>query len=134
MSHSCSVCSYTTVIKANYNKHLLTQKHLLKCQNLNIVNQDNSGNMTKIDKADESDKSDNLKSINESTQSQPIVNPTQAFVCKFCEQSFKFKQSMYKHIKYSCKNNNDLTKIVSFLKLQVELKDKQIEQLIEKIK
>jgi hypothetical protein len=29
------------------------------------------------------------------------------FSCKYCDQKFVFKQSMYRHIKYSCKKNTD---------------------------
>jgi len=29
------------------------------------------------------------------------------FPCKYCDQKFVFKQSMYRHIKYSCKKNKD---------------------------
>ena len=28
-------------------------------------------------------------------------------VCKYCDKEFKFRQSMYRHIKYTCKKNND---------------------------
>jgi len=63
--------------------------------------------------------------------SQPKVNPesTSLFSCKYCEQKFKFKQSMYRHIKYSCTKNKteDLTELVRLLNLQLEHKDKQLE-------
>ena len=120
MNYSCKCCHYQTYVKANYLKHLSTQKHILKL-----------GNVTQIDM--------NTKSINDtvvvnpkSTKSQPIVSrestlPT--YVCKYCEQSFKFKQSMYRHIKYSCMKNKDedLKELVRLMNLQLQHKDKQIE-------
>jgi hypothetical protein len=47
-----------------------------------------------------------------STFSQPKVNISEEdnakrFQCHYCHKDFKFKQSMYKHIKYSCKKNKD---------------------------
>ncbi len=31
-------------------------------------------------------------------------------VCKHCDKQFKFKQSMYHHMKYTCKKNKDIAK------------------------
>jgi len=96
MSHSCSCCNYHTPIKANYQKHLTTQKHILK-----------QTNVTKTDVTTQN--SMDTDGVNpKSPKSQPIdiresTSPT--YVCKYCEQCFKFKQSMYRHIKYSCMKN-----------------------------
>jgi len=72
-----------------------------------------------------------------STESQPITPPNQAihFECKYCQQQFKFKQSMYRHIKYSCTKNKteDLTELVRLLNLQLEHKDKQLETQSNKL-
>ena len=120
MNYECKGCHYQTYVKANYLKHLNTQKHILKI-----------GNVTQTDVA--------TKSINDtdrvnpkSPKSQQLVNgestlPT--YVCKYCEQSFKFKQSMYRHIKYSCMKNKDedLKELVRLMNLQLQHKDKQIE-------
>jgi len=120
MNYECKCCHYQSYVKANYMKHLNTQKHILKI-----------GNVTQTEVA--------IKSINDteednpkSPKSQPKVNgestlPTH--VCKYCDQSFKFKQSMYRHIKYSCMKNKDedLKELVRLLNLQLQHKDKQIE-------
>ena len=64
------------------------------------------------------------------------------FVCKYCEKEFTFKQSMYRHIKYTCKKNNDedLKELVRLLnqnnkelEKQVQVKNKQIEKLAGKL-
>jgi hypothetical protein len=31
-------------------------------------------------------------------------------VCKHCDKEFSFKQSMYRHMKYTCKKNKDIAK------------------------
>ena len=64
------------------------------------------------------------------------------FVCKYCEKVFKFKQSMYYHIKYTCKKNTDedLKELIRLLNQdnkelvsQVQAKNKQIEKLAGKL-
>ena len=116
MKFCCSVCEYMTDIKANYNKHLLSQKHKLKVENSQVKCSDTksiSGALASQPKVNP-----------ESTQSQPLGNPesTSLFVCHYCEQQFKFKQSMYRHIKYSCTKNKteDLAELVRLLNLQIE--------------
>jgi hypothetical protein len=78
----------------------------------------------------------------------PIINSVEneSFSCKYCEQKFKFKQSMYRHIKYTCTKNKteDLTELVRLLNLQLEQQKnefetklqsqtKQIEKLMDKL-
>jgi len=67
---------------------------------------------------------------------------SEPFVCKYCEKEFKFKQSMYHHIKYTCKKNNDedLKELVRLLnqdkkelEKKVESQHKQIEKLAVKL-
>ena len=64
------------------------------------------------------------------------------YVCKYCEKVFKFRQSMYRHIKYTCKKNNDedLKELVRLLnqdkkelEKQVLTQNKQIEKLAGKL-
>ena len=125
MDYLCKCCEYHTTIKANFNKHLLSQKHKLKTENAFI-------------------KGNDLKSINsqpkvnpKSTFSQPEVSPKSfaLFECKYCEQKFKFKQSMYKHIKYSCTKNKeeDLNELVRLMNNKFESQAKQIEKLMGKL-
>ena len=106
-TYNCECCNFNTLLKSNFMNHLKTNKHIGNSQH---------------------------KVIPKSTfveNSQPKVNPesTSLFSCKYCEQKFKFKQSMYRHIKYSCTKNKteDLTELVRLLNLQLEHKDKQLE-------
>lgn len=80
--------------------------------------------------------------------SEEIV-PTE-YRCKYCDKPFKHMQSMYHHIKYTCKKNNDedLKELVRLMNLQIdqqrcqlqkkdeqlERQSKQIEKLMEKLK
>jgi len=125
MEYTCECCNYYTKRKYNYDKHIESNKHKLVESKL-VVNP-------------------------ESTQSQPLVNPESTqnqqkvaapFTCKYCEQNFKFKQSMYRHIKYTCTKNKteDLTELVRLLNArldkqdnQLETQSKQIENIISEI-
>ena len=83
----CVSCDYDAKVKSSFDKHLKTKKHMNASKSQHLVNQ-------------------------KSTFSQPKVNilPGQVvtpFQCHYCFKFFKFKQSMYKHIKYSCKKNKD---------------------------
>ena len=120
----CDCCNYITKSNSNYHKHLRTPKHIINIEKT---------------PGKKFEQKKHIDTIIESTlvnpkspKSQPMVNgestlPT--YVCKYCEQSFKFKQSMYRHIKYSCMKNKDedLKELVRLMNLQLQHKDKQIE-------
>ena len=126
MSYSCSCCNYNTHIKANFQKHFTTQKHILKHTNVTQT---------------ELHKQNVIHPIGvtpKSTENQLIDNresTASTHICKYCEQSFKFKQSMYRHIKYSCMKNKDedLKELVRLLNLQLQHKDKQLENQAKQI-
>jgi hypothetical protein len=122
MDFICDCCNYQTKVKANYNKHLLTEKHIKVSQKLAEV----SPKVVEV--------SQKLAEI-----SHESINH---FKCKYCDQCYKHKSSLSKHIKYSCNKNKteDLTELVRLLNLQLEHKDKQletqskqIEKLMEKL-
>lgn len=50
-------------------------------------------------------------------------------VCKYCDKTFKHKNSMYHHIKYTCKQNKDedLKELVRLMNLQLQKKDLELE-------
>ena len=49
--------------------------------------------------------------------------------CKYCNKEFKYMQSMYRHIKYTCKQNKDedVKELVRLMNLKLEQKDKELE-------
>ena len=129
MEYKCECCNYSTKKKYNFDKHNLSNKHKML-----IVNT----------KTTQSKHLVNIKT----TQKQDLVADvnTNVFSCKYCERQFKFKQSMYRHIKYSCTKNKteDLTELVRLLNLQLEqqrndfqnqlkTQSKQIEKLMTKL-
>lgn len=117
---SCIACNYSTDFGSNYKKHLRSAKHV-RIQNLY------------------------KKNTGELVEKEPIE-----YACKYCGKTFKHMQSMYHHIKYSCKHNKDedLKELVRLMNLQIgqqqcqlekkdeqlERQSKQIEKLMEKLK
>ncbi len=128
MTFRCDCCHYDTKVKANLHKHLLTQKHKLKSKNDCITD-------VCIKSINDTDKSINShpKVNPKSPQSHP--DAAAAYLCKYCDQCFKFKQSMYRHIKYSCTKNTDedLKELVRLLNLQLETERKEREKVQKQV-
>ena len=124
--YHCELCQFTTPLKGNYTVHVSSQKHITLVQLRDIRQQ---------------------LVIPEVPQIQPVVNvlTTQAekvaeFVCKHCQQKFAFKQSMYRHIKNTCKKKEDPSETIRLMnfemeKLKTELQNqnKRIEEQQNKI-
>jgi len=125
MNYECMCCNYSTAIKANFNKHLFSKKHILIESKSKV-----SPSKSKV---------------------SPLVIPSkhtinvlenENFSCKYCGQKYKHKQSVTKHIKYSCTKNKteDLNELVRLMnnKLenqhnQIQSQAKQIEKLMGKL-
>jgi uncharacterized Zn-finger protein len=108
----CYDCDYEAKIKGNYDRHLKTKKHREKVKS-------------------------HPKTTPKSPLSHPKTTPKSPFLdeennngypCKYCNQSFKYKQGMYRHIKYTCKKNKD--EDFKELARLLNEKDKQIKELI----
>ena len=112
MKFTCECCNYSTDIKVNFNKHITSKKHKL-VESKSVVSLGKS------------------KVSPDPVQSIPIVNSVENefFSCKYCGQKYKHKQSVTKHIKYSCNKNKteDLNELVRLLNLQLEQQKGQIE-------
>ena len=66
--------------------------------------------------------------INSALHSNYVTeNPT--FICKYCEQTYKHKSSLSKHIKYSCTKNKDedLKELVRLLNNQLQTQNSQLQ-------
>lgn len=114
MTFTCECCKYTTTKRFNYDKHLASKKHSML--------EESSQKLAKVNM--------------ESTQKQPMDNPktTLDFTCKHCDQTFKFKQSMYRHIQNSCsKNKDDLKEMMRLLHLRLERQEKLIKTQTEQL-
>ena len=116
MNYECTYCEYSTCVKANYNKHLSSKKHILVESKSKV-----SPGKSKV---------------------SPVVSPgkstvnvleNEIFSCKYCGQNYKHKQSVTKHIKYNCTKNKaeDLTELVRLMNLQMEKQKNDFEEKIQ---
>ncbi len=89
--YNCLSCDFHTDLKGDFSRHLKTTKHMKSSQSHQKV-------------TIESPISHHLV-----TPKSPISHEKEPhqFACKYCDKVFKFKQGMYRHIKYTCKKNND---------------------------
>ena len=129
----CNHCDYDAKVKSSYDKHLKTKKHQEKLNS-------------------------HPKTTPKSPSSHPKTTPKSPFwdeenglgyCCKYCNQIFKFKQGMYRHIKYTCKKNKDedfkelarllnekdkqIKELISDKNIQFQKMQKQIDKLINKL-
>lgn len=99
----CKCCDYTTGNKTKYDRHCNTLKHNRLTKSKQKVNK-------------------------KSTFSQQKVN---IFECEYCQKSFTTKQSMYRHIKYTCKENKDedLKELVRLMNEKMDEQNRKIESM-----
>jgi hypothetical protein len=94
--YNCTNCNFATHIVTHYNRHLKTDKHI---------------------------KSKPKVSIREA-KSKPEHNTckNEIYTCEYCNKKYKHKQSLSKHIKYTCTENKDedLKELVRLLNAQLE--------------
>lgn len=132
MAFNCEICVFTTHKKYNFEKHLRSQRHFI------------NENRPKL--AEISPVASVVQPVVEVVD--PVVHVATLYQCKFCEQNYRHKSSLCKHIKHSCSKNytkkkEDLTDLVRVLynrlitqehKLEnqnnrLETQSKQIEEL-----
>jgi len=127
MAFNCEICVFTTHKKYNFEKHLRSQRHFIN---------ENRPKLAEISPV--------VPLV------QPVIDPVveTLYQCKFCEQNYRHKSSLCKHIKHACTKNytkkkEDLTDLVRVLynrlitqeqKLEnqnnrLETQSKQIEEL-----
>ena len=114
MKYYCECCKYDAKVKSSFEKHLRTKKHAESIKSHHLVTPKSPFSHPKV-------------TIIQDTQMTP-------FQCHYCLKTFKYKQGMYRHIKYTCKKNKDedfkeLARLLNEKDKQIEKKDKQIEKM-----
>ncbi len=121
--YNCLSCDYHTNLKGDYTRHLQTKKHEKLSQSHHLV-------------TPKSPFSHHLVTPNTSLSIKQ-ENDT-VFMCKYCDKEFKFKQGMYRHIKYTCKKNKDedfqeLARLLNEKDKQLALKESKMENEIKRM-
>ena len=115
MEFHCVICTFTTHKKYNFEKHLKSQRH--------FINEKRPKVATKV------------------TEVRPTIAKVSHTVhdvqtklkCKYCEQCYRHKSSLSKHIKYSCTKNKDedLKELVRLMNIQMEQQRQELTKTIE---
>ena len=115
--YTCELCNFSTPLKSNYTCHVSSKKHL------------------RFTQLEETRRSSDNPEQPKTTQKQHLVNPETTielpkvatdFTCKYCERQFRFRQSMNRHIKYTCALKDDLKQWVDLLKKRIEQQETNI--------
>lgn len=109
--YHCELCQFTTHLKCNYATHVETKKHLSHVALATTLKQ---------------------QQVNPKTTTDTDKNPV-SFSCKYCNQMFSFRQSMNRHIKYSCTQNKDedLKELVRLMNAQLETQRQEFTKKID---
>jgi hypothetical protein len=116
MEFKCECCKYTTNKRFNYDKHIISKKHQLIEESSKKLTENNIPTTHR-------QPDDNPKTT--ITNEQTIHD----FTCKYCEQKFTFRQSMNRHIKYTCTKNKDedLKELVRLMNIQIEQQKQELQ-------
>ena len=113
--YECDLCKFSTHLKSNYSNHLSSKKHILISQLKPNIKQPN----------------DNLKQPMDNEKTTKVAEVATEFTCRYCDKRFAFRQSMNRHIKYSCTKDkdkdNDLIEVIRLLNVQMEQQKKLLE-------
>ena len=122
--YNCEACIFSTIIKQHYQRHLTTNKHLLTQK----VNPKSTLSKPKVNPKGKKDNE-------HTTESSDAITVQNKNICKYCDTLFSCKQSMYRHIKYTCHKNKDedLKELVRLLNIKLEKQGKQIESQARQI-
>ena len=120
MSFICELCKFKTKLSANYNQHIATKKHI----RLHDVSINATMNKPRINHEKPRIAHEKTTKNHEfqTALNEPIIDINTLHKCKYCDKNFKQRNSMYHHIKYTCKQNKDedLIELVRLLNLQLE--------------
>jgi hypothetical protein len=118
MEFCCASCDYSTHKRFNYDKHLSSKKH---------------------HKNKDKPPATPMLAVVSPVVSPMLATPEPVHKCKYCDQCYKHRSSLSKHIKYSCTKNKDedLKELVRLMNVQLEQQKNEIvtqSKQIEKLK
>jgi len=120
----CKLCNFTTPLKSNYTVHASSKKHIRFIEMEAALKQQEQQKRTKSNKNEHPDNIPTTK-VEEKEETD--------FACKYCDKRFSFRQSMNRHIKYTCTKNKDedLKELVRLMNIQMEQQNNEFTKKIE---
>ena len=115
--YSCELCNFSTPLKGNYTVHLSSQKHT------RAIEMDAALKQLEQQKSNKNEHVDNIPTTKVIEKEEP------EFACKYCDKRFTFRQSMNRHIKYTCTKNKDedLKELVRLMNIQIEQQKNELQ-------
>jgi len=115
--YNCDLCKFSTPLKGNYTVHLSSQKHTRAIE------------MEAALKQLEQQKSNKNEHLNNIPTTKIFEKEPNVFACKYCDKHFGFRQSMNRHIKYTCTKNKDedLKELVRLMNIQIEQQKNELQ-------
>ena len=112
MRFHCVCCNFTTDRRSNYDKHMNSKRH--------VVQSIASKELAEV-------------SLTEAKVSHTEPHVPEILKCKYCEQCYRHKSSLSKHIKYSCTKNKDedLKELVRLMNIQMEQQKQEFTNKID---
>jgi hypothetical protein len=116
----CSLCNFTTPLKSNYTVHVSSKKHTRFVEIEAALKQPEQKPEIKSNK---NEHVDNIPTTKVKEKEEP------EFACKYCDKRFTFRQSMNRHIKYTCTKNKDedLKELVRLMNIQIEQQKNELQ-------
>tara|TARA_B100000963_G_C22531280_1_gene627728 strand:- start:262 stop:1146 length:885 start_codon:yes stop_codon:yes gene_type:complete len=110
--YNCECCKFKSNDKTKYDRHIQTKKHL-ECIQMYPKMYPNVSTMYP-----------NVSKKNE-------LSSQKLFECKYCGKSYKYSQGLSKHIKYTCKKNEDedMKELVKLMNEKIEEQNKMIKTM-----
>ena len=121
--YNCELCKFSTPLKGNYTVHISSYKHIRAIEKDVALRQQEQQKTTKTNITEHVD--------NITTKVSEKEDPV--FACKYCDKRFTFRQSMNRHIKYTCTKNKDedLKELVRLMNIQIEQQKNEFNKKIE---
>jgi hypothetical protein len=136
-NYICNLCNYNTKLKANYTRHLKTNKHRQKVLKENGCSEDYSNtNVINEEKKTQKDPKKTQKDPKrpakdpQKTQNEPEI--IQKFICEFCDNEFSSYAHKRRHELHRCKDNINILNERKNWDKEKKILYKQIDALIKK--
>ena len=135
-NYKCDICNYNTYRLPDAMRHKKTKKHLRNMQKHGMENSDDVSSNTSDDLQLDDNPivliSNHINSEDNDENNDNNVIKINDFSCKYCHQIFKHYQSLWRHEKYRCKNNDKfMAKSNTSKSSSTNNKDNKIGELIQ---
>lgn len=128
---TCHWCNFYTNNKGDYSRHINTKKHINKLSLLENKQLTPLGHHLVAIGSPVSHHFEDIQIFNTKDEEMQLCKKNKRLRCQYCSRDFKFKQGLYRHIKFHCKKNKD-EGLQEYVKLLNEKNTEMKKELTEK--